>query len=254
MSNQQWQFSALGFTVLWRAADRDVLPYPLQTHSTAETVAEYDRLWQAEAQRILPMFDGSLESALRTLLEPEARFELAGYGDGEKLRSYAAVHGRSAALVEQQRVPLDHEGGDIRLSLLDIEELPEKLVARLPRTAAADGEVFTMNTYDLDEEPAYDPWAADRRTPQQKADDFFGRTRSTLVYLAGYPGAAVDNRPQPGTGFHVMDFPDGRYLVTERGSLVEARPGDTADARKSLVRLMKSTIEAHREDNEPSYR
>ncbi|MFD6101637.1 ESX secretion-associated protein EspG, partial [Nocardia salmonicida] len=107
MSQGQWQFSAFGFTVLWRAADRDVLPYPLQTHTDAVTVDDYDRLWQAEAQRILPTFDHSLEAALRILLEPEARFELAGYGDGEKLRSFAAVRGQQAVLVEQQRVPLD---------------------------------------------------------------------------------------------------------------------------------------------------
>lgn len=156
MSRGQWQFSALGFTVMWRSADRDVLPYPLQT--------------------------------------------------------------------------------------------------RLPKTGAAAGEVFTMNTNDIDEETPYDPWAADRRTPQQKADEFFGRTRSTLVYVAGYPGAAMDNRPQPGQGFHVMDFPDGRYLISERGSVIEARPGDTGDARGSLARLMKSAIAIYREDNEPAYR
>ncbi|KAF0847590.1 ESX secretion-associated protein EspG [Nocardia caishijiensis] len=254
MSGKQWQFSALGFTVLWRAADRDVLPYPLQTHSDAETVADYDRLWQEEAQRIVPMFDESLDGAVRLLLDPEARFELAGYGEGEKLRSFAAVRDRSAVLVEQQRVPMDRDGGDIRMSMLDIDQLPDKLLARLPRTDAARADVFSMNTNDLEEETPYDPWAADRRTPQEKAEAFFGRTRSTLVYLAGYPGAAVDNRPQPGQGFHVMDFPDGRYLVTQRGSVVEARPGDLTDARQSLIRLMKTTLAIHREDNEPSYR
>ncbi|MFC6012576.1 ESX secretion-associated protein EspG [Nocardia lasii] len=250
----QWQFSAFGFTVLWRAADRDVLPYPLQTQSDATTVDDYDRQWQAEAQRILPMFDHALDAAMRILLEPEARFELAGYGDGEKLRSFAAVRERTAVLLEQQRLPLDSQGGDIRMSVLDIDQLAERMVARLPNTRPAGGEVFTVNTYDLQEEAPYDPWAADPRTPQQKADDFFGRTRSTLVYLAGYPGTAIDNRPQPGQGFHVMDFPDGRYLVTERGANIEARPGDTAQARQALARLMTTTLAIHREDNEPAYR
>ncbi|MFD3703129.1 ESX secretion-associated protein EspG [Nocardia sp. NPDC058658] len=250
----QWQFSALGFTVLWRSADRDVLPYPLQTHSDAVTVDDYDRLWQAEAQRILPMYDQSLDSAVRILLDPEARFELAGFGDGEKLRSFAAVRGHQAVLVEQQRVPVDHDGGDIRLSTFEIEQLPDKLLARLPKTGAAGGEGFTMNSNDLDEEAPYDPWAADRRTPQQKADDFFGRTRSTLVYVAGYPGAAIDNRPQSAQGFHVMDFPDGRYVVTERGAVIEARPADSGEVRGALVRLMKSALAIYREDNEPAYR
>ncbi len=140
------------------------------------------------------------------------------------------------------------------MSLLEIEQLPDKLLARLPKTGAADGQGFSMNSYDFDEETPYDPWAADRRTPQQKADDFFGRTRSTLVYVAGYPGAAMDNRPQPGQGFHVMDFPDGHYLVTERGAVIEARPADSGEVRGSLVRLMKSALAIYREDNEPAYR
>ncbi|MFE3544772.1 ESX secretion-associated protein EspG [Nocardia sp. NPDC059177] len=254
MSAGQWQFSALGFTVLMRSVERDVLPYPLETHSDAETVDEYDRQWQREAQRILPMFDATLESALRIVLAPEGRVELAGFGDGERLRSFAAVQERSAVLVEQQRVPVDGAGGDIRMTLLGIERLAEKLAARLPKVEAARGEVFSMNTNDFDEEAPYDPWAADRRTPRQQADDFFGRTRSTLVYVAAYPGAAVDNRPEPGQGFHVMDFPDGRYLVTQRGSVVEARPGDTAQARQSVVRLLKSAIALYREENDPAYR
>ncbi|MFE3543722.1 ESX secretion-associated protein EspG [Nocardia sp. NPDC059177] len=254
MSGGQWQFSPLGFAVLMRSVQRDVLPYPLQTHTEAETVDDYDRQWQQEAQRILPLWDASMETALRILLAPEARFELSGYGDGEKLRTFAAVHEQSAVLVEQQRVPVDRDGGDIRMTLLDTASVPDKLVARLPRAAAASWEVFTMNTHDLAEEAPYDPWAADRRTPQQKADDFFGRPRPTLVYVAGYPGAAVDNRPEPGQGFHVMDFPDGRYLVTERGAVVEARPADSAQVRHAVVRLMKSAIAIYREDNEPAYR
>lgn len=40
---------------------------------------------------------------------------------------------------------------------------------------------------------------------EAEGDDFFGRARSTLVYVSGYPGAATDNRPRPGQGFHVMD-------------------------------------------------
>ncbi len=133
MSRRDWSFTALGFTVLWRAVDRDVLPYPLQYRSTAETVADYESEWKSEAAGLHRRFDESLYSALRVLAEPEARIEMAGFSGNDKLRVHAAVHYRHAVLLVQEPTSSPDRGGAVHMSLIDAAVASRRVVDLLPR-------------------------------------------------------------------------------------------------------------------------
>ncbi|NKY44418.1 hypothetical protein HGB45_13495 [Nocardia cerradoensis] len=141
-----WTFSALGFTVLWRAAGHDVLPYPLQFRSTAETSDELESQWKAEAADLAGRIDDNAEAAVRILHGPESRIEIAGFaaasnGSGDleqmgdprhRVRIHAAVHYRQAVLVTQQPSSDPESGGTVRMSLLRAENLTRHLLAAIP--------------------------------------------------------------------------------------------------------------------------
>ncbi|MEV2222329.1 hypothetical protein AB0E01_20940 [Nocardia vinacea] len=55
------------------------------------------------------------------------------------------------------------------------------------------------------------------------------------------------------TRFHVMDYPDGRYLVRSGGT-ISAVPADALVITDNLDRAMRATVEGFREENEPGYR
>ncbi|WP_157172718.1 ESX secretion-associated protein EspG [Nocardia exalbida] len=252
MSRRDWSFTALGFTVLWRAVDRDVLPYPLQYRSTADTVADYESEWKSEAAELHHRLDEPLYSALRVLAEPEARIEMAGFSGKEKVRVHAAVHYRHAVLLVQEPTSSLDRGGAVHMSLIDAESVSRRVIDHLPDAARGSGPGIEISRHELDADDE-DPYRVGApATPRARAEQFFERPRSIIAHVAVYAGPAWDNRPAPARGFHVMDYPDGRYLVRS-GPTIKAVPADTTEVRTQLDRAIRATVAAFREENDPSY-
>ncbi|WP_454198126.1 ESX secretion-associated protein EspG [Nocardia sp. Marseille-Q1738] len=252
MSRPEWSFTALGFTVLWRAAERDVLPYPLQYRSTADTVAEYEAEWKSEAAGLHRRWDESLYGALRVLAEPEARIEVAGFQGQDKLRIHAAVQYRHAVLLVQEPTSSPDRGGAVRMSLIDAAQVSRRVVDLLPDAPRGGGPGIELSRHDLDIEDEGPYRVGAPPPPGARAEQFFERPRKTIAHVAVYAGPAWDNRPAPARGFHVMDYPDGRYLVSS-GATIKAVPADSTDIRSQLERVVQVTIEGFREENDPSY-
>ncbi|WP_327115398.1 ESX secretion-associated protein EspG [Nocardia sp. NBC_01730] len=252
MSRRDWSFTALGFTVLWRAVDRDVLPYPLQYRSTAETIAEYEEDWKSEAAGLHRCFDEALYGALRVLAEPEARIELAGFDRERKMRVHAAVHYRHAVLLVQEPTSSPDHGGAVHMSLIDADAVSGRLIDLLPPAPRGGGPRIEVSRHDLDTEHEEPYRVGAQPTPRVRAARFFERPRTTIAHVGVYAGPAWDNRPTPARGFHVMDYPDGRYLVRS-GATVTAIPADTTEIRTQLQRTVQVTVKGYREDNDPNY-
>ncbi|MFC9894941.1 ESX secretion-associated protein EspG [Nocardia sp. NPDC127579] len=254
MSKREWLFSPLAFQVLWRAAGRDVLPYPLQYRSTAGTVAEYDRAWKAEAAALLEYFDDTLFGALRVLAEPEARIEVAGRIGKDRLRMHAAMHYRLAVLLVQETTPHPDRGGRIQMTMVPAHEISRRVLARLPKRARGTGAGIEVSHRDLEDDGPFTRFHDDAPLPPRElAAGFFERPRGAVVHVAVYAGPAWDNRPTPSRGFHVMDYPDGRYMV-RTGGAVQAAPADRAILRADLDRLVAITVESFRQEFDPAYR
>ncbi|MEV6321403.1 ESX secretion-associated protein EspG [Nocardia sp. NPDC051787] len=264
---RQWTFSALGFAVLWRGIDRDVLPYPLRYRSDHDTVDAYVEAWKAEAADLAQRMDEDIYTALRLLDEPEARIEAAGFagaatgsasllhgGDPEhRIRVHAAVHYRHAVLLTQE--PTSDSAGQVHMSLIDADAVARHVLGALPQTARGTGAALQVSRYDLDDEDR--PFTAFHDdspcSPREQARRFFERPRSTIVHFAVHPGPAWENRPSAARDLHVMDFPDGRYLIRHNKHEIFAEPTDTTALNTYLRRLIDTTVGAYREDNDPNY-
>ncbi|WP_109524311.1 MULTISPECIES: ESX secretion-associated protein EspG [Nocardia] len=256
MRPREWVFSPLAFKVLWRAADRDVLPYPLQYRSTFETVAEHDEAWKSEARGLHRILDEELYGALRVLAEPEARVEVAGAVNGDRLRVHAALHYQHAVLLEQEPTGSPYRGGTVRMTMFDAHRLSHRIVTLLPNAPRGRGPGLEISRFDLEAEDGgvyrldHDGAA---RSSLVRAKRFFERPRDLVVHVAAYAGPAWDNRPAPSRGFHVMDYPDGRYLV-RNGTTLQAVPVDRMGLQIDLERVVRFTVTSHREEHDPSYR
>ena len=139
---------------------------------------------------------------------------------------------------------------------MDAGRLPQRLVGLLPDTPRGQGSGVEVSRREIEEEDQGRSYGYDDadRSPRTRARRFFERPRSLVVHFAVYGGPAFDNRPAPSRGFHVMDYPDGRYLVRNSGGLIQAEPVDRVGLRTDLERVIRFTVTSHREENDPSYR
>ncbi|QIS18203.1 ESX secretion-associated protein EspG [Nocardia terpenica] len=176
-----WTFSALGFTVLWRATGRDVLPYPLQFRPDADTTDDFDAQWKATAGELAERVEhdpraDELEAAVRILHGPEARVEISGFagaatGSGDllrmgdprrRVRTLAAVHYRHAAVVTQEPTEDPESGGRVRISLLRSDDLAHRLLgATLPPATRGTNATVRVQRRDLPTEDAPFPTPPD---------------------------------------------------------------------------------------------
>ncbi|MGY1896625.1 ESX secretion-associated protein EspG [Nocardia gipuzkoensis] len=265
---RQWTFSGLGYAVLWRGIDRDVLPYPLQYRSGHDTVDAYVAAWKSEAADLAQRMDEDIYTALRLLDEPEARIEAAGFvgatgsadllHGGEprhRIRVHAAVHYRHAVLLTQEPTANPNSGGRVQMSLIDADTVARYVLGALPDTARGTGAALHVSRHDLDDEDR--PFTAFHddapKSPREQARRFFERRRGTVAHIAVHPGPAWDNRPSDARDLHVMDFPDGRYLVRHNAHEIRAEPADTTALTNCLRRLIDTTVRTYRDDNDPTY-
>ncbi|MFC4375391.1 ESX secretion-associated protein EspG [Nocardia halotolerans] len=213
-TTRTWRFSALEFRTLWEVTGRDVLPYPLRHRRTDELRADAVRSRQAAARTLRPQLDSDLEQAVRVLLAPAARVEVAGFaGTTRTLGAHGAVANDTAALAVQQPAA-EGADGDIRLTLLPAAELAAAVLDALPRRAAGTGETITVPAADLDAPRPHvsDPW---RPTPREQFEKFFTRPTDAAFHIAVYPHGSIDNRHTEGRDdFQLHDVTgDGRYVL-----------------------------------------
>ncbi|MEV3962510.1 ESX secretion-associated protein EspG [Nocardia sp. NPDC050193] len=260
-----WNLSALEFTVLWHAIGRDVLPYPLRYRSVEDTAAAYEHAYKTAAARLRTVFDEDLYGPLRTLVQPEARIEIAGFAGAAcpvlpraeadaaaQVRMHAAVAGRGAVLLTQDPTADTDRGGQVRIAFVSAHTLARRILAAFPDMPRGSGPEIRMDRAEVDE-PADRPFTAffDDAAPPSRAaaHRFFERPRSTVAHIAVYPGGAYDHRPAPARDFHIMDYPDGRYRVRATAT-VHAIPTDTAELSAHLNSLLERTLRDYREDHE----
>ncbi|WP_063037352.1 ESX secretion-associated protein EspG [Nocardia pseudovaccinii] len=254
MTVRDWTFTPLGFKVLWRAMERDVLPYPLQYRSTERTLAEYDQAWKDEAGALHRQLDDWLRSALGILAQPEARIQVAGFLGKTKLRVHVAVRHQHAVWLRQEPTDDPDRGGAVHMSMMDADYVSRRVADLLPPARRGSGPGLEVSRHDLEDGADDDrPYYVGSRSPRQEAAQFFERPRPNVVHVAVYAGAAWDNRPAPSRGFHVMDYPDGRYLVRSSGT-ISAVPADALVITDNLDRAMRATVEGFREENDQGYR
>ncbi|MBF6063726.1 ESX secretion-associated protein EspG [Nocardia terpenica] len=267
-----WTFSALGFAVLWRATGRDVLPYPLQFRPAADTTDDFDTQWKATAGELAERVErdpraDELEAAVRILHGPEARIEISGFagattasgdllrmGDPRRrVRTLAAVHYRHATVITQEPTDDPENGGRVRISLLRSDDLtPRLLAATLPPTTRGTNATVRVQRSDLPTDNT--PFTAfPDNSSREKAPHFFNRPRTTILYIAVYPGPAPDRRPTPTRDFHIVDYPDGRYLLRHNKTVLRADPATPHLLTTHLQSLLDTTLTAFREDNDPHY-
>ncbi|MBO0854413.1 MAG: ESX secretion-associated protein EspG [Nocardia sp.] len=265
----RWTFTALSFTVLWRAAGHDILPYPLQFRSRAETTADFDAEWKAAAGELADRVDDNLEAAIRVLHTPEVRVEMSGFAGAPKdsgdllqmgspqhrVRTHASASLGRAVLLTQEPTTDPESGGPVHMSLLATDNLATHLFAGLPQCRPGTSTTQRYNHRDLTDEDR--PFTAftdtATRPPRERATRFFNRPRTTIVYIATCPGPAWDRRPTPARDFHIVDYPDGRYLLRNNNTELRADPTDIPTLESHLTRLVDITTEGFREDHNPHY-
>ncbi|MGK8511964.1 ESX secretion-associated protein EspG [Nocardia asiatica] len=225
--------------------------------------------WKTEAADLAARMDEDIYTALRLLDEPEARIEVAGFAGADtgpadllhggdprhRIRVHAALHYRHAVLLTQEPTASPNSGGRVHMSLLDADAVARHVLAAFPDTACGTGTASRVPRNDLaDEDRPFTAFHDDAPPPPcEQARRFFERPRSTIVHIAVRSGPAWDNRPSAARDLHIMDFPDGRYLVRHNANEIRAELVDTTTLTTHLRRLTDTTVRAYREDNDPNY-
>lgn len=242
-----WRFSALEFRTLWEVTGRDVLPYPLRQQDNAESNGDAPRLRRAAAESLKSQLDAELEHAVRILLAPQARVELAGFaGRTRTTGAHGAVLDGGAALAVQQP---GHSGtdGEVELMLLAADDLADTVLDALPRRGAGTGDAVAVSAAELDEpRPAVrDPW---RPTAREQFEQFFTRPMDAIFHIAVYPHGSIDNRHTEGRDdFQLHDVTDdGRYVVYGTRTLT-VKPAAPHRVTATLASIIAGTTAAVRD-------
>ncbi|MFC6011019.1 ESX secretion-associated protein EspG [Nocardia lasii] len=240
---RSWRFSALEFRTLWEVTGRDVLPYPLRQEAHSDVMQARQRA----AETLAPQLDSELEHAVRILLAPQARVELAGFaGRTRTAGAHGAVLDDLAAAAVQQPGP-DGTGGEVTLTLSAADELAERVLAALPDRAAGTGDPIAVTAAVLDEPrpPVRDPW---RPTPREQFEHFFTRPMDAIYHIGVYHYGSVDNRHTEGRDdFQLHDVTDnGRYVVYGNRTLT-VKPAAPHRVSKTLSIMITESVTATRD-------
>ncbi|WP_459549572.1 ESX secretion-associated protein EspG [Nocardia sp. X0981] len=222
MNELRWRLDGEMFVQAVNAFGRDRLPYPIRVlplgpTETPPTADEYERVRVSAAQRLSRLADERLFTALRTLLEPQARIEVHGIYDrgfARVVRVHAGLAGESATVAIQQPGPTKEYGGDIHLISLPVHELAAYVVSSLPRCAP--GRYATVRGSRADIGRAEYTRHPTRVSRTEEINRIIRRPRSGIGEIGVFAGPAIDARPTGNpNGFHWMDYlpDDGRYLL-----------------------------------------
>lgn len=248
---QSSRFTGQEFEILWRAHDRDRLPYPLQFRPSIDDFDELKADRERAVESLLAKYDPFIERALAVLLDPDGRVESKGFcgePDPRIIRFFGAVRGADGATLVQEPGPAEDIGGDVVLTYGTADEVAEATVAALPVARPGTRAPIEIRRDQIAAEDDHFEYRRGAVSAADQLDMMFRRPRSAFGEIAAYSGGAVDARPSASVRtFWWMDYPDGRYYV-RTGDPIIAEPLDsermTAGIRQMLQRAQRRKQEA----------
>lgn len=249
-NSTQWRFSGLEFQLLWEAAGRDRLPYPLRFRTEAPTLNDLTAQRKFAAESVQSILDESVIDALRILAEPTVRVEVSGLRRRNMvmIRLHGALSGESAVLVRQLPGIDADTGSDVILSVNYASSLVHTMVTHLPPCPA--GKVRGVSVRNAENASAHIQSnglgeSISRRADSPRAAEelgrFFNRPRTSIGEITIASGIAVDSRHNAGdVHFQWNDFADdGRYIV-ESGDTLRAFAASDLDVETAITRAIST--------------
>ncbi|WP_028479797.1 ESX secretion-associated protein EspG [Nocardia sp. CNY236] len=213
---KRYRFGVTAFQIALEANGRDRAPFPLSYRRERVDHLDDDLHSRKQAaERLQAGYDETLHDVFGVLLEPQTRVEITGTHGQQRqdLRIFAGISGPSAVLAVQEPGRTPAHGGDIVLTTHAATTIAADIVARLPQSAPGRAPHFEGRRSDLTT-PVYAQHPT-RLSPVEQVRQFFRRRRVGSGEITTYPGYQLDWRPtDDGRGFFWLDYPDGRYLLT----------------------------------------
>lgn len=253
-----WNFAPLEYVLGWKAFGRDVLNYPLQYRSTAETEDDYLRECREAAANFSAEWGDNLYSSFVTLAMPDARVQVCGF-DGpnrdRKIRVHTAVRQNVGVVLVQEPGPDHDHGGRVHMSRVAAATVAQLIVDAVPPMRAGRHNAMRAELDDLVPRGDDDyhrrasmlQTSGQQRPAGQDMKRLMNRPRVGIGHVAVYSGPAVDDPPADGGGeFHWTDFEDdGRYLARTNRTMLEVGPVDSAGMVDTLRRLITRAATAY---------
>ncbi|MFD9546198.1 ESX secretion-associated protein EspG [Nocardia salmonicida] len=247
------KFTAQEFEILWAAYGRDRLPYPIQFRTDISDFDELKRFRDSAVESLLAKYDPSIERALGTLMNPDARLEskgIVGHDHPQIIRFVGAIHGDAGATLTQNPGPADDIGGDVVLTWCNADQVAEAAVAVLPERQPGTRAPLEIPRERISAEDEHFEFRAGAVSAMDQIDRMFRRSRSGHGEIAAFAGAAPDARPAtPERTFWWMDYSDGRYYA-RTGDPIIAEPLDSNRMTAGIHQMLRRAQRRHRE-NQP---
>lgn len=250
-----WTFEPLTYRVGWETFDQDLLPFPLEHHSMAQSIEQYESEYRQAARLFAKDWGDGLYGAFVTLARPYARIEITGRDRHDrKIRVHAAVRGNEGTVLSQEPTADADTGGLIHLSRVPASAVPGRIVAALPPMAAGQRSAFTVPRSDFaptDEHYPPTSWLQSTRAKSSPADDMrlmlkHPPAAMMTVGIHGGPDLEPGVR-KGGYGWRWADFADGRYLIFANRHTIGIEPHDAAAMAAHLQRLTIATATKYAE-------
>ncbi len=242
-----WTLPGAEMEALWFTTGRDQMPYPTSYNPPrfewADELTQYRR---AAVESIRAKYTDEMAAALAVLDRPLVRIECNGRAGAHletEVRVYAGIGAGRGALLRQLPNPARDVTGDFELTLCPPAEIARRVVAALPDRPAGRLAELKIAKSDLGLESA--PWdgSALRARPlsaEEKVARVFDRPRDGIGEIDVFAGPGYDPASADGAlSFFWMDFTgDGRYVVRNGASAIQARPTD----RQTLTSTLDAAI------------
>ncbi|MBC7301570.1 MAG: ESX secretion-associated protein EspG [Nocardia sp.] len=242
------RFTGQEFQLLWSAYGRDRLPYPLRFRTAIRDFDELKAEREKAVESLLAQYDPSIERAMETLVDPEARIELKGFVgqvNPRIIRFFGAVRAEVGATLDQEPGPTYDVGGDVVLKFGTADQVAEAAVAALPSCGPGRRAAIEIRRERIAAEDEHFEFRIGAVSAVDQLDRMFGRPRSAHGEIAAYSGGAVDSRPTDSVRtFWWMDYPDGRYYV-RTGDPIIAEPLDSARMTAGVGAMLRRAQRQH---------
>ncbi|MEU7764902.1 ESX secretion-associated protein EspG [Nocardia sp. NPDC049190] len=244
-----WNFTDLEFVVAWETAQADILPAPFVFTSRTKYYNDYQREKREIRAQLRGKLNGSFDSVLDVVAQPDIRVVLHGWGSDEEdaasqIRLLAVRREGYGYLLKQLPGETAWHSGGYTVTECAPLALAETLTAELPEVAAGElGDIVLAkqtNSADLDfsygRSFVHDSFDD---TAEQQADKFLRATttgQGMIVIAQGMSRFGPRGMTRKQMFWRDLDG-DGRYAITAANPPVAV----AADAKR-LTMLVNSGI------------